>query len=56
MGKSVNYKDHSHSVTAEVSMPQSGAEGVIAAVGGIIGGRSLYVKDRKPKYHLVGSG
>ena len=47
----VNYKNKSHSVTAEVVVPPSGAEGVIAAVGGIIGGWSLYAKDGKPKYH-----
>jgi arylsulfatase A-like enzyme len=47
----VNYKNKSHSVTAEVIVPPSGAEGVIVAVGGIIGGWSLYAKDGKPKYH-----
>ena len=31
-------------------MPQSGAEGVIIALGGLIGGWSLYAKDGKPKY------
>ena len=29
----------------------SGAQGVIAAVGGLVGGWSLYAKDGKPKYH-----
>ena len=47
----VNYKNKSHAVTAEVVVPQSGAEGVIVAVGGIIGGWSLYAKGGKPKYH-----
>jgi arylsulfatase len=47
----INYKNKSYSVTAEVVVPPSGAEGVIAAVGGIIGGWSLYAKDGKPKYH-----
>ena len=46
----VNTKNKSHSVTAEVVVPQSGAEGVIVALGGIIGGWSLYAKDGKPKY------
>ena len=46
----VNYKNKSHAVTAEVVVPDSGAEGVIIAVGGSIGGWSLYVKDGKPKY------
>ena len=47
----VNYKNKSHAVTAEVVVPPSGAEGVIIAVGGIIGGWSLYAKDGKLKYH-----
>ena len=47
----VNYKNKSHAVTAEVVVPSSGAEGVIIAVGGIIGGWSLYAKDGKLKYH-----
>jgi len=47
----VNYKNKSHSVTAEVVVPSSGAQGVIVAVGGIIGGWSLYAKDGKLKYH-----
>lgn len=47
----VNYKNKSHAVTAEVVVPSSGAEGVIIAVGGSIGGWSLYAKDGKLKYH-----
>ncbi len=31
-------------------MPESGAEGVILAQGGVSGGLSLYAKDGKPKY------
>jgi arylsulfatase A-like enzyme len=50
-GSIVNYKNKSHAVTAEIVVPPSGAEGVIIAVGGIIGGWSLYAKDGKPKYH-----
>jgi hypothetical protein len=46
----VNYKNKSHAVTAEVVVPPSGAEGVIVAVGGSIGGWSLYAKGGKPKY------
>ena len=33
----INYKNKSHAVTADVVVPPSGAEGVIIAVGGIIG-------------------
>jgi arylsulfatase A-like enzyme len=46
----INIKNKSHAVTAEVVVPDSGAEGVIVAQGGSIGGWSLYAKDGKPKY------
>jgi hypothetical protein len=41
----VNIKNKSHAVTAEVVVPESGADGVIVAQGGSIGGWSLYAKD-----------
>jgi arylsulfatase A-like enzyme len=46
----VNIKNKSHSVTANIVVPPSGAEGVIIAQGGNIGGWSLYAKDGKLKY------
>jgi arylsulfatase A-like enzyme len=46
----INIKNKSHSVTAELRIPESGAEGVIVAQGGEFAGWSLYVKDGKPKY------
>ena len=46
----INIKNKSHSVTAVLEVPQSGAEGVIIAQGGNIGGWSLYAKDGKLKY------
>ena len=46
----VNVKNKSHSVTAELTVPDGGAEGVIVAQGGEFAGWSLYVKDGKPKY------
>jgi arylsulfatase len=46
----VNIKNKSHSVTAEVVVPESGAEGVIIAQGGSIGGWSIYAKEGKLKY------
>ena len=46
----VNIKNKSHSVTAEVVVPKSGAEGVIIAQGGAFNGWSLYAKDGKLKY------
>ena len=46
----INIKNKSHSVTAEVVVPQSGASGVIIAQGGAFAGWSLYAKDGKLKY------
>jgi len=46
----LNTKNKSHSVTAEIVVPKSGAEGVIIAQGGNIGGWSLYAKGGKLKY------
>ena len=46
----LNLKNKSHSVTAEIVVPKSGAEGVIIAQGGNIGGWSLYAKAGKLKY------
>ena len=46
----LNIKNKSHSVTAEIVVPKSGAEGVIIAQGGNIGGWSLYAKEGKLKY------
>jgi hypothetical protein len=46
----VSIKNKSHAVTAEVTVPDGGAEGVIIAQGGSIGGWSLYLKDGKPRY------
>src|SRR6202046_946635 len=46
----LNIKNNSHSVTAEIVVPPTGAEGVIVAQGGNIGGWSLYAKGGKLKY------
>jgi arylsulfatase A-like enzyme len=46
----VNIKNKSYSVTAEVTVPKSGAKGVIIAQGGAFNGWSLYAKDGKLKY------
>jgi arylsulfatase A-like enzyme len=52
----LNMKNRSHSVTAQIVVPASGAQGVIIAQGGNIGGWSLYAKDGKLKYcyNLIG--
>jgi arylsulfatase A-like enzyme len=46
----VNIKNKSHSVTAEIVVPDDGVEGVIVAQGGSIGGWALYAEGGKPKY------
>jgi arylsulfatase len=46
----LNLKNKSHSVTAEIEVPASGAEGVIACQGANIGGWSLYAKNGRLKY------
>jgi arylsulfatase len=46
----LSIKNKSHAVTAEIEVPPSGAEGVIIAQGGNIGGWSLYAKGGKLKY------
>jgi arylsulfatase A-like enzyme len=43
-------KNKSHSVTAQVTVPDGGADGVIIAQGGAFGGWTLYAKDGKPAY------
>ena len=37
--------------TAEVETGQAGTDGVLAAIGGITSGWSLYVKDGKPTFY-----
>jgi arylsulfatase A-like enzyme len=46
----VNVKNRSSTITAEVEIPQGGANGVILAQGGRFGGWSLYLKDGRPAY------
>ncbi len=46
----LNLKNKSHSVTAQVDIPEGGASGVIIAQGGAFAGWSLYLHQGKPKY------
>ncbi|HLF97912.1 MAG TPA: arylsulfatase [Methylococcaceae bacterium] len=46
----INVKNRSHTLTAEVEIPQGGANGVVLCQGGRFGGWSLYLKDGKPGY------
>src|SRR5260370_19182377 len=43
-------KKRSHTITAEIEVPQETAQGVIIAQGGRFGGWTLYAKDGKLKY------
>jgi arylsulfatase len=43
-------KNRSHSVTAQVDVPEDGARGVIIAQGGSFAGWSLYAKEGRPVY------
>jgi arylsulfatase A-like enzyme len=46
----LNIKNKSHAVTAEIVVPETGAEGVIIAQGGAFAGWSLYAQSGRPKY------
>jgi arylsulfatase A-like enzyme len=46
----VGMKNKSHAVTAQLTAPEGGAEGVIIAQGGAFGGWSLYAKEGRPVY------
>jgi arylsulfatase len=42
--------NRSWSLTADVQVPASGAEGMIVTHGGLVGGYGLYIKDGKPTF------
>lgn len=46
----INIKNKSHSVTAQIEVPQSGAQGVLVAQGGNMGGWSLYAHRGRLNY------
>jgi hypothetical protein len=46
----INTKNKSHTITADITVPDGGAEGVIIAQGGRFGGWSLFTKDGHLKY------
>ncbi|MFZ2160336.1 MAG: arylsulfatase [Bradyrhizobium sp.] len=46
----INLKNQSHTITADVEVPKTGANGAIIAQAGRFGGWSLYLKDGKPTY------
>ena len=52
----VNWRNRSWSLTAQLGIPEGGADGVILSLGGNAGGWSLYLKDGAPTfaYNLFG--
>ena len=46
----INLKNKSHTITAELEIPEQGANGVILAQAGRFGGWCLYLHDGKPVY------
>jgi hypothetical protein len=46
----INVKNMSKTITAELVIPEDGANGVILAQGGRFGGWALYMQDGKPAY------
>ena len=46
----LNFKNKSHTISADVEVPEGGAEGVIVTQGGAFGGWSLYLAGGKPSY------
>jgi hypothetical protein len=46
----VNLRNCSWSLTAQVVVPEGGANGVILKIGGHVGGWSFYFKDGRPTY------
>ncbi|MDY7019730.1 MAG: arylsulfatase, partial [Cyanobacteriota bacterium] len=49
-GTAPNTKNVSHSISADLVIPETGAEGVIVALGGTTGGYTLFIKDDKLTY------
>ena len=49
-GVFINVKNRSKTITAEIEVPATGANGTLIAQGGRFGGWSLYVKDGVPAY------
>ncbi len=49
-GSAPNFKNQSWVLDAAVTIPKTGAEGVIATMGGNFGGWSLYVVNNKPEF------
>jgi arylsulfatase A-like enzyme len=49
-GSAPNFKNKSWAIAAEVTIPEKGANGVLATIGGRFGGWALLMQDRKPQF------
>lgn len=49
-GVAVNIRNRSYAITADVEIPDGGAQGVLFALGSRFGGHALYIKDNRPRY------
>ena len=49
-GVAVNIRNRSYTITADIEIPDGGAQGVLFALGGRFGGHALYVRDNRPRY------
>ncbi|MBS1518044.1 MAG: arylsulfatase [Bacteroidetes bacterium] len=47
---SVNVLNRTHTITAVAEIPKGGAEGVLFCMGGVDGGFTFYIKDKKLRY------
>ena len=55
-GTAPDFKNRSYRITAEVEIPQAGAEGLLITQGGRFGGLGLYVLDSRPVFHYNTAG
>ncbi|MEX0678075.1 MAG: arylsulfatase [Pirellulales bacterium] len=46
----LDFRDRSHAITAEIDVPAGGAEGVLLSLGGRFAGFSLFLEDNRLKY------
>jgi len=49
-GSAPNFKNKSWAIAAEVTIPDTGASGVLATIGGRFGGWALLMQDSKPQF------
>lgn len=54
-GSAPNFKNQSWTIAAEVAIPEGGASGVLATIGGRFGGWALLMQDGKPEFVYAAS-